>query len=222
MFSSLSFGMEDATITYRKNGLEQEYVVNEKATLLEIAQEVNIPVKNLKLQLTKELNEFKLTNPEFEKIQTQDRMWDDLTLEDLQVSPTKVVELHNEFIDNKMSYGGSVTLVGVSIVFLSLLLISLIVAQLQRLEKKAPKKEKKATSVKTVNTSIGKVTGPMEGLSANAIVAVITAIHKHKVLVEERMKIEMTFKRTPVNMWGASAKMEMPNSSYNKKNARNK
>ncbi|MBI9031165.1 OadG family protein [bacterium] len=223
LVSTVAFAMEEATIIYRKNGLELEYVVTKHANLLQIAQEVNIPVKNLKLQLSDKLEEFKLSNPEFADIQTQDREWDNLTLEQLDVSPATVVELHNDFVDNNLSFGWSVTLVGVTIVFLSLLLISIIVAQLQRLEKKAPKESKKSAHkiLQTIKTPIGNITGPMDGLSANAIVAVITAIHKHKVLVEERMKIEMTFKRTPVNMWGASAKLEMPNSSYKKNNVRN-
>jgi hypothetical protein len=53
-------------------------------------------------------------------------------------------------------------------------------------------------------------------------VAVVAALHKHKLSVEERVKIQMTFSRNSVNMWSASSKMYMPNTAYNKPTDRRK
>lgn len=224
MFCSLSFGMEDASITYSKNGQDLEYVITKNATLLRIAQTVNMPVKSLKLSLSDVFDQYKLNNPDFAGHPTQDRVWDNLSLEELQVSPATIAKLHDEFVGRVLNYGGSVTLAGMSIVFISLLLISVIVSRLQYLGKRSSKKtdSKEKGKTKTVKTPIGNVTGSTDGMSANAIVAVITALHKHKSSVEERVKIQMTFSRTPVNMWSASAKLSMPNKIYNKSIERNK
>lgn len=224
LFCSLSFGMSDASITYRKNGQDLEYVISKNATLLQIAQTVNMPVKSLKLKLADVFKEYQLSNPDFAGFPTQDRIWDNLSLEELKVSPATIAKLHDEFIDNIIGYGGSVTLAGISIVFISLLLISIIVSRLQYLGKRPSKKSenKEKGKTKTVKTPVGKITGSTDGMSANAIVAVITALHKHKSSVEERVKIQMTFSRTPVNMWSASAKLSMPNKIYNKSIERNK
>ena len=132
--------------------------------------------------------------------------------------------MFNSFTKNTLNYGYSVTLVGIIVVFLSLLLISILINQFQHIEKtkalKAKRIAKKSTS--TIETSAGKITGPSDAISSNAIVAVISALHKHKLSVEERVKIQMTFSRTPVNMWSASAKMDMPNRVYTKPTDRSK
>ena len=224
LFCSSSFGMSDVSITYSKNGQDLEYVISKSATLLQIAQEVNMPVKRLKIKLADAFKEYQLSNPDFAGFPTQDRVWDNLSLEELKISPATIAELHDEFIDNLIGYGGGVTLAGISIVFISLLLISVIVSRLQYLGKRSSKKtdSKEKGKTKTVKTPVGKITGSTDGMSANAIVAVITALHKHKSSVEERVKIQMTFSRTPVNMWSASAKLSMPNKIYNKSIERNK
>jgi len=209
---------EEAKVTFKKAGKEVQFTISENYNLRALADSINMPIKKLKSMLTAELELYGETHPEFKGLKTQDRRWDEISLAGLNVSSATVADKFYSFTKKTMSFGGSITVVGILVVFFSLLLISIIINQFQHLAKaKKPKQKKSSKSASTtVQTPIGKVTGPTTSISSNAIVAVITALHKHKLSVEERVKIQMTFSRAPVNMWSALAKMEMPNSVYNK------
>ncbi len=207
---------EEAIVSFQKTGKRVEFTIRENITVKAVADSINMPVKKLKSMLASELSQYGQDNPEFANYQTQNRKWDDLSLSELKIAPATVAEKFEEFTRETLPFGYSVTLVGIIVVFTSLLLISVLIAQFQHIEKTKDIKVKNKKANKTVDTPIGKITGPESAISSNAIVAVIAALHKHKQSVEERVKIQMTFSRTPVNMWSASAKMEMPNRVYNK------
>ncbi len=218
------FAAEEAKVTFQKTGKTVEFTISENYTLRAVADSINMPVKKLKAMLLTELSLYGETHPDYKGVKPQSREWDVVPIHELNITPATVAEKFNSFTDNTMNYGYSVTVVGIIVVFLSLLLISVLINQFQHLEKtKDIKVKKKAKSaLTTIETPAGKVTGPTDAISSNAIVAVIAALHKHKLSVEERVKIQMTFSRTPVNMWSASAKMDMPNRVYNKPTDRSK
>jgi len=101
-------------------------------------------------------------------------------------------------------YGGSVTLGGMSVVFVALLLTSIIISQLVHLKAKP-----KAAVIKL--DGAGKIKAAPKDLSRNVIVAAITALHMHASEIEEQRKMGLTFRRTPTNQWRASAVLSMPN-----------
>lgn len=220
------FALDSAQISFQKAGKKVNLTITENYTLRAVADSISMPVKKLKAMLTPELAEYSQTHPEYEHYKTQNRNWDRITLKELDIEPSVIVEKFDTFVGNTLNFGGSITLVGTMVVFFSLLLISFIIEQLRHLDKaksvKVSKSDKKKTETTTVDSPIGQITAPSGAISSNAIVAVITAIHRHKSLVEERVKIQMTFSRTPVNMWSASSKLDMPNKIYNKSIERNK
>lgn len=215
---------EDAKVSFQKAGKSVEFTISEHYNLRAVADSINMPIKKLKAMLAPELKLYGETHPEFKGLKTQSRQWDKISLAGLNIPSATIAENFNNFTNKTMKYGYSITVVGILVVFFSLLLISVIINQFQHIAKTKNIKSKKSskTATTTVQTPVGKVTGLTSDISSNAIVAVITALHKHKLSVEERVKIEMTFSRTHVNMWSASAKMEMPNSVYNKPIVRRK
>lgn len=206
----------EETVSFNKTGKQVEFTIRNDYTMKAVADSINMPVKKLKAMLAPELKKYGESNPEYASYQTQNRKWDDLSLSELNIPPAIIAEKFDEFTKETLPFGYSVTAVGILVVFASLLLISILIAQFQHIEKTKDIKVKKKKTTKTVDTPVGKITGPESAISSNAIVAVIAALHKHKLSVEERVKIQMTFSRTPVNMWSASAKMDMPNRVYNK------
>ncbi len=220
--SATLFSFDDADITFKKNGEDVTFTISEDYCLKAIADSVNMPIKKLKYMLSDDLKAYGEEKEAFAGLKSQNRSWDYISIKELNIEPKSVVEHFNNFTDSALSFGGSVTLVGILVVFFSLVLISVLIAQFQHLDKaSAPKPTKKPSKKTTVATPVGKVSADSNAISSNAIVAVITALHKHKMLVEERRRIQMTFSRTPVNMWSASNKMSMPNLAY-KKPERNK
>lgn len=207
---------EEAKVTFNKTGRKVEFTIKQDFTVKAVADSINMPVKKLKAMLGSELSKYGEDNPEYAKYKSQNRKWDELTLSELDIAPTLVAEKFEKFTKETLSFGYSVTWVGILVVFFSLLLISVLINQFQHIEKTKELKIKKKPATKTVASPVGNITGPESAISSNAIVAVIAALHKHKLSVEERVKIQMTFSRTPVNMWSASAKMDMPNRVYNK------
>ena len=214
------FAFEDAIISYHQSGKDNKLTITGNYTIRAVADSISMPIKNLKAMLASELTAYSEAHPEFGIHPTQSRVWDLIPLKELNIEPSTIVEKFSEFVGHTMRFGGSITLVGVLVVFFSLLLISFIIEQLRHLDRakavKEKKSPKKSPTTTTVDSPVGKITAPSGSISSNAIVAVVTALHQHISLVEERVKIQMTFSRTPVNMWSASAKLDMPNKIYNR------
>lgn len=162
-----------------------------ESNLLELSAKTNIPVKKY-LQY--------LELPADTDLHT--------TLAELKVGAKDLEKAQKDYDENLIPFYSGVVIVGMSIVFVSLMLTGLIISQLKNLGNKPKKKVKKAS----VKTSAGTVTGPVDHLSSNAVVAAITAIYLHEMDVEEQNKMLLTWKRAPLSMWKASS--IMPNNEY--------
>lgn len=166
---------------------------DEQSSIKEISSTLSFPIKKLKTLLG-------LPNP----LETS---WDDYSLQALDISVERMQEIYQEFLLDSNRYGATITAVGMLVVFLALLITSLVISQLIYLnrEKKAPEKAEVPHKQKE------KANIPKEKLDRNAIIAAITALHLHKMEMEERRKMALTFRRTPTNQWRASAVLSMPN-----------
>jgi len=162
-----------------------------ESTLLELSANTNIPVKKyiqyLELPADTDLH---------------------TSLAELKIGAKDLEKAQKAYDENLIPFYTGVVIVGMSIVFVSLMLTGLIISQLKNLGNKPKKKVKKAS----VKTSGGTVTGPADHLSNNAVVAAITAIYLHEMDVEEQNKMLLTWKRAPLSMWKASN--IMPNNEY--------
>ena len=168
------------------------YGFTELSSLTEVAASLSMPIKKLKHTLG-------LPNP-------TSRKWDQNSLQALDISPQKVEKLRQEFTENRLRYGASVTLVGMLTVFFALLITSLVISQMIHLNR--PPKVKKADIKLSAG---GKVTAASATLNRNVIVAAITALHIHQQAIEDRRRLVLTYRRTPTNQWRASAVLSMPN-----------
>lgn len=167
------------------------YAYNEMSTISEIAFKFSIPVKKFKALLGNH--------------DPLDTSWDNTSLQALGISLDTVQAVKQEFEGDILSYGGSVLIVGVLVVFLALILTSIVISQLVHLNRKSSKEN-------TIKVSgSGQVKSAPKNISSNVIVAAVTALHMHKMDIEERRRMVLTFRRTPTNQWRASAVLSMPN-----------
>lgn len=152
-------------------------------TLLEISAQSDIPVKKITQYLKlKDQTEF------------------NVSMQELGISNEDLKKAFAEYHANTKSFYTGIILVGMGIVFVSLLLVGFIINLLQHIGE--PKKKKKAV----VQTSVGKVTAPKDHISSNGVVAAITAMFLHDA--EERDKIDLTWKRQTISMWKAAGMVE--------------
>ena len=152
-------------------------------TLLEISAQTNIPVKKITQYLKlKDQTEF------------------NVSMQELKISNEELKKAIAEYHKNTKSFYTGIILVGMGIVFVSLLIVGFIINLLQHIGE--PKKKKKAV----VLTSAGTVTAPKDHISSNGIVAAITAMLLHDA--DERDKIELTWKRQTISMWNAAGMVE--------------
>jgi Na+-transporting methylmalonyl-CoA/oxaloacetate decarboxylase gamma subunit len=164
---------------------------NEMSTISEIAFKFSIPVKKFKALLGNH--------------DPLDTSWDNTSLQALGISLDTVQAVKQEFEGDILSYGGSVLIVGVLVVFLALILTSIVISQLVHLNRKSSKEN-------TIKVSgSGQVKSAPKNISSNVIVAAVTALHMHQMDIEERRRMVLTFRRTPTNQWRASAVLSMPN-----------
>ncbi|MCK9329759.1 MAG: OadG family protein [Candidatus Cloacimonetes bacterium] len=176
---------------YLKNVGYNDYNTLESICLLK-----NIPIKKMS---------------EYLNINPQDSSNRSKTLIDLGINVPIFEELEERFDENILDFSSTLTVLGMSVVFLSLIITSLLISQLVHLNKKKDKKETKAT----LTSPIGKIsTQYIENLSSDAVIAVIAAIHKHRIDTDEQNRIMLTWRRANVSMWQASGKVQMPNSSF--------
>lgn len=182
-------------ITPYKALLAQQYSIygfTELSTLEEVAAALKMPVKKIK-------QEIGLDKPNSPK-------WDSYSLQSLNLTPEDIKKIHREFEEKSLNFGLNVTLVGMLTVFTALLITSIIIGQLNHLNR--PAKEKKADMKITPG---GKVRSASATLNHNVIAALVTTIFLYEQSLEEKRKIALTFKRTPTNQWRASAMLNMPN-----------
>jgi Na+-transporting methylmalonyl-CoA/oxaloacetate decarboxylase gamma subunit len=104
-----------------------------------------------------------------------------------------------------------ITLVGMIIVFASLILIGFIINQLSHLqkEKKSSKKRKKRKNKPNFSVST-----QQDEPSSDAIIAAITTVYLHELEVEEQNNLLLTWRRANVSMWKAVNKVNVPNRNF--------
>jgi Na+-transporting methylmalonyl-CoA/oxaloacetate decarboxylase gamma subunit len=103
----------------------------------------------------------------------------------------------------RLSFGGLLTALGMSVVFLALAFMAFVLGQLRRLNRERPK----PTSAE-----------PRKAIRQDdAAVAAMTALYLHVQEVREHNRMLLTWRRAPVSMWKASLLVEMPNRQYYEK-----
>ncbi len=172
---------------------EDAFRVSDDMTLREAATAMRMPVKKL-----------------MQHLDLPDSAKPSDTIAELGIQQSQLEEIHTDFHGNLMGFCTSLTVIGMTVVFLSLIVTGMIISQIRHLNKA----KKKAGPTKTVETSIGKISGPQPDISTNAIVAVITALHMHIAEAEERQKLILTWKRAPLSLWRGSSRNAMPNQTY--------
>lgn len=169
-----------------------DFGFTELSPLHEVAASLNMPIKKLKQMMG-------LPDP-------VSRRWDGTSLQAMDFTPQMIEKLHQEFTADSLSYGASITMVGMLTVFLALLVTSLVISQLIHLNRK-PKPRQADITI----SAKGKLQSASPTLNQNVIVAAITALHIHRQSIEDRRRLVLTFRRTPTNQWRASAVLSMPN-----------
>lgn len=157
-------------------------------SLLEVSKKSAIPIKKLRIMLKIDQNIDNTTS-----------------LQKLNISNKKIADLIKQFNSDKNSYLGGIAIVGMLIVFVSLAIVALIIGRLKIIQR--------CENRKIVKTTIGEMTGP-SNMSANDVVAAITAIYLHEMEADKQNKLLLTWKRRPLEMWSAANKVNLPNRIY--------
>ncbi len=171
------------------------YGFTELSFFSEISERESIPIKKLR---------------ELVGLKSLDKSKDHTSLQVLGVDPAHLDSLITDFHEQSVPYGLSLTLVGMLIVFGALLVTSIVVNQLQIVNKQ-PKAKSKAETVSTSKEDKGKPVPAPKMHDRNAVAAAIMALHIYETGIKEKKRLMLTFKRTPTNQWRASQVLEMPN-----------
>ncbi len=156
-------------------------------SLAETAFQLEIPVKQLKIYLQ--------LDPATDSA---------LTLEELHISKKAVSKALSEYNGSKHSFYFGIIVVGMLIVFASLIIVGLIINRMQSLKHldRKPGSADKKTNVTAING---------EKPSQNDIIAAITTVYLHELEAEEQSRLLLTWKRASLSLWSASGKFNMPN-----------
>jgi Na+-transporting methylmalonyl-CoA/oxaloacetate decarboxylase gamma subunit len=169
------------------------YGFTEHSTFAEISERECLPIKIMREKLG---------------LNSQDKSYDNYSLQAMGIRPAAVDSLITEFNDNSVPYGFSLTLVGMTITFAALFITSFVVSRLQIVNRK-PKDEVEEAPAET-DPKIQPV-AKKKIQDRNEVAAAIMALHMYETGIKERRKMMLTFKRTPTNQWRASQVLEMPN-----------
>lgn len=175
------------------------YGFSELNNLTEVAAVLHIPIKKLKSMLG-------------EPIDPLTKEHDLRSLQSLNLSPERLMEIKDEFEADHVTYGISLTLVGMLVVFSALLITSIVIGQLRHLQ---AEKKKEPPVIKVSAT--GKVIKAPSGVSSDIIVAAVSALYIYEYTIKERRRIQLTFNRSKTNQWRSSAILSMPNREFTRK-----
>jgi Na+-transporting methylmalonyl-CoA/oxaloacetate decarboxylase gamma subunit len=156
--------------------------------LKETALHLDIPVKQLKIYLELDPN----TDP-------------GLTLEELHISKRAVNKALQNYNNSKQSFYTSIIIIGMLIVFASLIIVGLIIDRMKLLRHLEKKQRKPSASL--ANFTAQGSNKP----SQNDVIAAITTIYLHELEAEEENKLLLTWKRASISLWNAAGKLNMPN-----------
>ncbi len=157
--------------------------ISPKMTILEISKKSDIPPKKLKLILGIEQS---ISN------QTQ--------LSTLKITQEKINLEIKKFQKEKRNFYQSIVMIGMVIVFASLLLVGIIIGQLKRLQK-------------PMRSPIKKISVP-QNIEGGEIIAITVAIFLHENEAEEQNKMILTLDNQLHNVWSAGKENDMPNRKF--------
>lgn len=187
--SSLGITPYKAFLAHQKALLQ----FDETSSLSDISKTFSIPIHKLKTTMG-----LKGDNQDHYSIQLLGKSTED------------VENAIQEYQEHIQGFGWSVTFIGMLVVFVALIITSFFIGQLVHLNREKKPKEDKAKSA-----SPAKASEVDKDLDHGAMLAAITALHIHRMEIEERRKLALTFRRTPTNQWRASAVLSMPNREMN-------
>lgn len=174
----------------------EDIQVDTEATFRELSYQSAIPLKKLMHLLPHEVQA-------------------EQVIADSDVSVAEIELAIKEFKKIEHGYNWSIVLIGMVIVFLSLILTGFLIGLLQQMNKWEDFKERKAKASGNVKKpKLKKITSIDGNLSNDVIVAVISAIYLHELEVEERNKLNLTWKRAPLSMWRSANKVSFPNKTF--------
>lgn len=162
--------------------LVEKISIEPTTTLQDVADQVKIPVKKM-----------------IECLDLSLRTNSQQKIKDLAIGKTEIKNAILKYNKIRYHFYWSIVLLGMIIVFASLLLTGFIINLLQHLNQS----EKKKSTKRLVNTPYGKISSSSQ-LSNNEIVAAITTIFLHEMEVEEQNKMILTWKRAPLSLWKVS------------------
>jgi len=175
------------------------YGFNNSSTLEFISAKFFVPVKKLKSLLALDSNDQSLNKR---------------SIQSLEITPDKVQRVVSEFNDTLSTTGGNIIIVGMLVVFLSLLITSAVIMQLRHVNLLT--RERPARTDIHI-TNFGKLLSIHPSAANNDIVAVITALHLFRYQLEERRRLNLTFHREKANFWRADGLYSMPNRDFTRK-----
>ena len=173
--------------------------ISPSTTLKEISFQTHIPVKKLAHLLD-------------DYIKSGIEINNDTTFKETELTLAQLENAVTEFEEVKQGYYWIIVFIGMGIVFLSLIVTGFVIGLLQHLNIVEKLKEKKIA--KNSKPKIKKITTTDGNLSSDSIVAVITAIYLHELEVEEKNKMNITWKRASLSMWQAANKVNLPNRAF--------
>ncbi|MFO8144356.1 MAG: OadG family protein [Candidatus Syntrophosphaera sp.] len=180
--------------------LAQQYSIysfTELSSLAELAQLKQLPIKQLR---------------RFAGIDPTDKSHDSQSLQALGKTPEDMMEFEDNFNENELGFGFSITGIGLLIVFSALAITSLVISQLHRLNRKPGEK---GNNIR-INAR-GKVKPKPKDMNSDVVAAAITALHLYKQSIEDRRRLLLTFKRAHSNQWHSSGMLNMPNREFTRK-----
>ncbi|MFO7660411.1 MAG: OadG family protein [Candidatus Cloacimonadaceae bacterium] len=176
-----------------------QYGFNTTSTLSHISALYSVPIKKLKSLLSLDSNDISLNQR---------------SIQSLEISPVSVRAALIEFTETLPHTGGNIVLVGILVVFASLLITSLVIMQLRHVNFLTQEKTAKA-DIRI--TKSGKLLSAKPNMTNNDIAAVIIALHMFQYQLEERRRLALTFHREKANFWRADGLYAMPNRNFTKK-----
>ena len=129
-----------------------------------------------------------------------------------EITEVNLEKLSRKFDKDILPFAGKLTIIGMLVVFVSLIVIGVIIGQIKHISRN--NKPKKRKNRKVVQTSIGSIETTESDISTNSVIAVITALHMHIQEVDAKNKLNMDWKRAPVSMWKSVSKAKFPNQDY--------
>ena len=151
-------------------------------TVSELVKKTNIPSKKIK-----------------EYLNLDRKFPNNKELSSAGITKEQIKRIPQHFKKDKTNLIISITLSGMSVVFIRLIIVAFIIAQLKHIGII----KKKILPVKQCRD-----------LTSDGLVAAMLTIFLHEQEAEEANKVILTWKRAPVDMWKAVSKTETPNQNY--------